>query len=650
MKKLLILAAFAALAVPTLARTANFYVSPSGNDRAKGSEKHPWRSAELAISKTVEYLNAHPQDSAALVFRGGEYLISDSILIKKLKSPLLLTASEGETPVLKGDRTVSGWTPVTDPALISRLPQNARGKVLEADLGEIEDLLAASEERTDLYLNHKRQTLSRWPNEGFYEGCMAAGVDDMPPTWMHVHGTHEGILKYDDARIDLWAQEKDAKAFGYWYWDWCSVYHAIDKVDVEKKFIYLDQPWHKYGYRDHCRFYAFNLFCEIDSPGEYYIDHEARKIYWFAPEGFDASRDITSLSVFAADAMIRISKCENLEMRGLTLEGGRKDAIKVTGGQNVTINGCHIRTFGRDAIVLSRGTGHKVQRCEIEEMGCGGVNAEGGDRKTLTPSGFAVSDCCIHDYALFARTYAPAVRFDGAGMHITHNHIYNCSSSALGIYGNDILIDYNLIEDVVQESDDQGGLDCYFHYEYRRIVLKHNWWRNIRGGNVVGAAAIRFDDFISGHVVYGNIFENCGSRTFGAVQINGGKDNWICGNLFYNCPAAVSGSLCPEQKWKDYFVNQNDNLQNMGIYRSLYRTRYPELNESPFEHQGRNFVIDNLLVGVKTPYVYEARDYVQKNDTELPLESGDLEYFLQKKVLQKYGLEPIPWKKIGIRK
>ncbi len=84
---------------------------------------------------------------------------------------------------------------------------------------------------------------------------------------------------------------------------------------------------------------------------------------------------------------------------------------------------------------------------------------------------------------------------------------------------------------------------------YRGVVIRWNRWSDITGGTHCGAAGVRLDDMISGVAVHGNVFERCGSRLFGAVQIHGGKENLVDGNLFLDCPAGVSFSRWGEKHW-----------------------------------------------------------------------------------------------------
>lgn len=84
---------------------------------------------------------------------------------------------------------------------------------------------------------------------------------------------------------------------------------------------------------------------------------------------------------------------------------------------------------------------------------------------------------------------------------------------------------------------------------YRGVVFRWNRWSDIRGGTHNGAAGIRLDDMISDVVIHGNLFERCGAVIFGGVQIHGGKDNLVDGNLFLDCFAGVSFSRWGDKRW-----------------------------------------------------------------------------------------------------
>jgi hypothetical protein len=183
-----------------------------------------------------------------------------------------------------------------------------------------------------------------------------------------------------------------------------------------------------------------------------------------------------------------------------------------------------------------------------------------------------VENCTVSDISRLKRTYAPAVHLDGCGNRVAHNLFQRIPSSAIRIEGNDHLVELNHVRDVVQESDDQGGIDMFGNPLYRGVVIRWNRWSDIRGGTQCGAAAIRLDDMISGTAVFGNIFERCGAVLFGAVQIHGGKENLVDGNVFIGCQAGLSFSRWNEARWRqavEPFLKE--------AAAEPYVTRYPDL-------------------------------------------------------------------------
>ena len=223
------------------------------------------------------------------------------------------------------------------------------------------------------------------------------------------------------------------------------------------------------------------------------------------------------------------------------------------------------------------------------------------------------------------------------------------------IDGSDALVEYNYFHDLVKESDDQGGIDMYFNYGYRGVVIRYNFWEDILGGSVCGAAGVRFDDMVSGQQVYGNIFKNVGAVHFGAVQIHGGKDNVVENNVFYMCRAGVSFSPWSQEQWNRYLDSDGVKKQlyeDVDIDGALYRERFPDLKGDIRSYVNRNFVRNNLAVGCKALFHNEqGYNRLQNNSS---LNTGEeprvrpLEYYLAPQVLESFGLRPIPYREIGL--
>jgi hypothetical protein len=261
------------------------------------------------------------------------------------------------------------------------------------------------------------------------------------------------------------------------------------------------------------------------------------------------------------------------------------------------VAGCTIRRLGGTAITVAGGESHGIFGCDLHTLGRRGVELIGGDRKTLTPSGHFVENCRIHDFSRIDRTYTPAVQIEGVGHRIAHNKFHDSPGHAMRLEGNDHVVEYNEIYDVVRETDDQGGIDIWGNVTYRGNILRYNHWHDIGNGRACGQGGIRLDDGISGTLVYGNVFERCSDANFGGVQIHGGKDNWIDNNVFVDCRFGVSFSGWGEERWKKYLASDwiRKSVDEVATDRPPYSTRYPELS-SLEENPDVNMIWRNLVL------------------------------------------------------
>ena len=618
----------------------------------------PWRTPEVAASRVQAYMQAHPGESVRLSFAAGIYSLRAPLVFKDLTAALLLSGPDTAEAVLSGETEIRGWVPVTDPGVLRRMSPAAAGRVVQADLRtngvtDFGDPIDRTN-RIDLYCGGVRQILARWPDQGFTRAGRAVGGTPLPDTWIHVLGTAEGRLEYQDERMERWMQERDPILFGYWYWDWADQYHRLVSLDPERKVFTLDEPWSRYGYRDSCRYYGLNLLCELDAPGEYYVDREKGVIYWIP--SIELEKAETTVSVFKDEAMILGENCPRLTLSGLRLEGGRRGAVRIRGGEANVIRDCRMARFGETAVVVEGGHGHAVEACLLTELGCGGISMTGGDRKTLEPAGFTVCNTIIDRFSLFKRTYEPAVFFHGVGLLVSHNRFSHSSSSALRLEGNEITVEYNQCFNLVEESDDQGGFDTFMDYSYRGIVLRYNHWRDIKGGSYAGAAGIRFDDLVSGQLVFGNVFERCGGGGwsggggFGGVQINGGRDNRIFNNLFFDCPYAVSGGAFQRGKWFEALEGElsRQYLSRVDMTTPAWRERYPDMLPHLQSPEGYNYVERNLVVNAKSLLLQRSPGFLTGGNIVMQ-SVHPMTHFLQPPVLKEHGLDKIPFDQIGVR-
>lgn len=575
------------------------YVAADGSDGGDGTEAHPFATLERARDRVREIsrqLGIIRPGGIHILIGSGRYEVTRTFELRAEDSSptsdvLVYRAMDGARPVFTGGVRLSGFASVSDDAILARLPEDARGKVMQVDLNQygikeqgpliLGGCAGGNGFKThpviEVFWDDEALQMARYPNDG-----VLYVADICVPDGHSIHGisgSKTGRFIYDGERPARWKDEKDPLLYGYWFWDWADSYERIAAIDTGKREITLAKPYHTYGYRKGARFYAVNMLCEIDMPGEWYIDREKGVLYIYPPS--DPEKAKVELSILSSP-MLKMDNVRNVQFQGLTWELCGSDVITVNGGNGCLFAGCTVRKSGGNGIEVKGGQGHGIVSCDIHMMGRGGIVLSGGDRKTLTPGGHFVANCDIHHLSRIDHTYTPAAIVDGVGNRVIHNRMHHINSSALRINGNEHLIEYNEVHDVLLESDDQGGADMWGNPTFRGNVYRYNYWHHIgnwRGiGEILscGHAGIRLDDAICGTLIHGNVFYKCsgGQAGFGGVQIHGGKENIVENNIFVECAAAISFSQWGEKRWNDFTAKS---LDSPDIDAALYQTRYPAL-------------------------------------------------------------------------
>ena len=651
------------------------YVAPDGSDAAPGTQEQPFATLERARDalRQLKQEGTLAQGGATVLVRGGHYRVTQPFTLTAEDSgtasaPVRYRAAKGETPVFSGGIRLSGFEPVTDAAILARLPEEGRGKVVQVDLAKYgvsglkplrlggcnSGLGFKTHPVMELFFDGKAMPMSRWPNEGFVRVADVAVKDGHK-----IHGregSKTGRIVYEGDRPARWKDEEAPLLYGYWFFDWADSYERVVSIDTEKCEIVFEEPYAGYGYRPGAPYYAVNLLCEIDMPGEWYLDRSSGLLYFYPPS--DPSAAVVELSVVDTP-FVQLDGVSHTAFEGFLWELGGADAVVIHGGDHCLVAGCTVRRCGGNGIVVEGGSSHSLLGCDVYSMGRGGAVVSGGDRKTLTRGNQLIENCDIHELSRIDHTYTPAILLTGVGNRIARNLLHDIPSSAIRLNGNDHVVELNEVHHVVQESDDQGGADMWGNATYRGNVYHYNYWHHI--GNQVnpheepgcGQAGIRLDDAISGTQIFGNIFyrASAGRAGFGGVQIHGGKDNVIENNVFAECMAAISFSAWGEERWHTFVA---DAMNAPDIDPALYVERYPELERLAEDHDvnrvSRNLVLNceeflrrdsGRAVALDNVVTSEGTDALQ------PTEHG-IDLHALAPLMTQHKLAPIPFDEIGL--
>lgn len=532
----------------TVTSSAALYVATNGSDSNSGSEAQPFATVAKAKEaiRAMNASNSLPDGGVTVYLRGGTYYMDEGMTFTaedsgREGSNITYTAYPGESVTISGQIPLekSWFKPADDAGKKIMLDQKAAEKTLMVDLKEhgIEDYGELSTRgyhyfnkgryaQAELIVNDENQTLARYPNSG----SISVPTDNVDPESFG--------FKYTDDRISKWKDAKDAYIVGTVSINYENNTYPIEKIDASKKLLTIKEGRINTYYTNGW-FFGQNLLEELDTEGEYYIDRENGKLYYYAPSDFSTGNYDIGLSTLETP-IFNFNGASHITVSNITMKGGRGYAVLGTsagysipsfkdwmisrgadlnganfkkgsgssvyiadidkytdaqtfpghvwdgfvdegsGVNSIEVKNCNIFNFGSGGIVI-KGTDVHIESNHMKNIGGTGLYLRGGDLETLTPSGNTIINNKIHRVGYLQKAYVPAIAMHGVAIHVAYNDIYDAPHCIFNYHGNDHIIEYNKIHDAVKECLDMDAIYTRNEYmpQWRGTVIKNNYIYNI---------------------------------------------------------------------------------------------------------------------------------------------------------------------------
>ena len=589
-------AAVLGILVAGISFAAEFHVDPMGRDTNIGSKEAPFATLTAARDavRAMKQSDGLPKGGVTLWIHAGEYgFPTEGLALTSQDSgtascPIVYSAAPEEEVRLIGGVSLpaEAFESIEDASDLERLEPAARDYTLCADLkalgvteyGEFPDQFVTPPMVPELFFDGERMTLAQWPNEGWAH--VARVVESGPAPWRNHPSQGIGTFEYEGDGPNRWNVEAGVWLHGYWCFDWSSETIRVKSVDTEKRQVTLLKQ-HHYGLGGGNpaprRFRAINLLEELDRPGEYFLDRNTGRLYFWPPKPLAGSEVFLST---LRTPLVSMTDASFVAIEGCVLEMGCHQGVSIAGGRENRVSGCVIRNLGHDGIAIEGGEKHQVVSCDLYDLGTGGIILEGGDRKTLTPCGHAAVNNHIHHVSRRRRTHAYPIHMSGVGIRVANNLIHDTPHQAIGLSGNDHLIEFNEIHHSGLESDDCGAFYMGRNPSERGNIIRYNFWHDTGSEFSHGSCAVYFDDGTGGQLVFGNVFYRAAGGNFGAVFVHGGHDNLVDNNIFVECKRAVGHAPWSTDLWNEWLTGdlwKKRLLEEVDITRPPFVDRYPGL-------------------------------------------------------------------------
>lgn len=547
-------AAFALFAAPVLPGfAATLHVSPKGNDKADGTQAHPFASLERARDAVRDLRRGgslRSDEAVTVLLHDGLFAREKPFVLSPEDSgtpncPVVYTAAPGARPVIDGGRRITGWRRHDDRLWVADLPEVRSG----------------AWRFRQLYVDGRLQRRARIPNEGFLR--VAACPEGTPKKVNYHTDCLTFVFAPGDLRAD-WRNLQDVEVIVYHFWT--DSHLPIASIDTATNLVTFA---HRAGKtftddfsEDGARYIVENVFEGLDQPGEWYLDRPAGRLYYQPRPGEDPNR----LEIVApvAPALLRLEGdlkgsrfVSHVAFSGIAFAHTHFDLPKGNSNDKqgsasvtaaVTLRAARDIRFERNVFSLLGGwavdlmagcRGITLSRNALRDLGAGGFRVDGGT--AANPPWERTEENTIADNVVerYGREWPSAcgiLLMNTAGNRVLHNRIadgYYTGISVGWVWGyqrsvaRDNRIEGNHIHDIGHGLlSDMGGI--YTLGPAPGTVLRGNRIHDV-DANHYGGWGIYHDEGSSSLLVENNVVYR---TKFAPFNIHFAKEVVVRNNIF----------------------------------------------------------------------------------------------------------------------
>ncbi len=639
------------------------YVSPEGDDQNSGTLSSPFKTITKAKEAVFEIHDKDSYMGIEVVLRGGEYRLSESIDFNvedsgTAETPVIYKAYEGEKPVIKGSVVLdtSKMRGALSSDIVPRLHPDAEGKVMVIDLQEQglseEDIFDMSYQIASFYNLRDRyelnaiftdgvmQTLSQWPNDRAYSVRGKAIVDEIIKDANGKDVKISTSFNYTEPEPDRWSKATGWYIGAFMPYDYSYARLSVKSLDTVNKVlaVYGREGYETdFSFTDNFsrRWKAFNLLEEIDLPGEYCLDSENNLLYYYPPYDMeDATLEIATMF----DNLVTVNGASDITFSGIGFAQTNGVAIYMRDVYNVDVDSCTFEGIGGTAVIISGSKQAQTNKdywqrqsidgsynCDVRNnvfVNLAGVaiTVSGGNVDTLTKANNIVENNFIYDYGnKHLASASGAISVGGCGVIVRNNNISVSPGIAILLNGNDHIIEYNEIYDVMREVADAGAVYQGRNAIARGSAIRYNYIHDLRPTSALAHSAqvaIYLDDCQHDLTIENNIIKN----VMIDFNSNGAAAFTFSGNTTVDVDKAWNFLNHASTKTSTVTAGPSGTLEfiESQIYdKELYFERYPELEE---------FLNVDRVPGNNPKYFTVARDNIAVNVGATNIQSENLAY------------------------
>ena len=514
--------------------TADFYVSPSGNDNWSGTLATPNKSltdgpfatidrAKTAVSKLKEQIYKLKKKAVDKRFIGTSHQYGAGrdilVLIRQgtysLEKPLTFAPGDGgervetdlptgafeyhelkdcfvtyaayptESPVISGGEKITGW-------------EKKKNGIWSAAIKRTE--------LNELYANGKRLTLARTPNTGYF-------LTDGQPS-------DSASFKFKAEDLKSWGDMESNRI--HMTVRWGGIHTSLARVDAKSRTAWLKEPSPEMLIIQP-KYFVENVEALMDTTSEWYFNAKTQTVS-FIPEEELGDPNKASVVFPRLENLVDVSGTREKPVRNLRFyklkfentRSGGKGTVAFAYAKNCELLGNRIENVNQTAIRFGLGSYHNlISRNVINDVKGSGINVSGVQKPENWSDVVSDNIMSYNKITNIPIASTGISTYNATRSTVSHNYISNVGSYGitLGSWPNieessdgSHLAEYNHVSFTNMKRDDEGGIAVYGLSP--GSVVRNNLIHDVHPAATNENVALFFQNMSSGWSVTDNTYYN----------------------------------------------------------------------------------------------------------------------------------------------
>ncbi|MBI4687210.1 MAG: right-handed parallel beta-helix repeat-containing protein [Nitrospirae bacterium] len=237
---------------------------------------------------------------------------------------------------------------------------------------------------------------------------------------------------------------------------------VVDSFDISNNRLNFNNPT-VYSMPQGYGYYLDNKLCFLDSHGEWYYDTTYKKLYVWLPDGTNPSNHIIEASTY--DSGVKLYKNNYIVIDGLQIKHAMLSNVEIMESTNFMLTNLNVIDSGGEGMYVVYSSTGSIENSTVSSNVTDGIQLKGSSAVHVIGNNIANTNVIgspkLSEAAIFVdHCNKDYWSFFGScnNMQIKNNTIANSGYMGIAVYGRDVTVQNNVVDNSCLVLDDCGAI------------------------------------------------------------------------------------------------------------------------------------------------------------------------------------------------